>query len=89
MILQAENQTIRANVLLNRKREKVNRKYTQTVERKHQLSTGYLEGALEEVCIFFFPDKCLIYWILYVPLLLIRMIGSNFLFIELALVFNL
>ncbi|XWS37284.1 hypothetical protein CRYUN_Cryun19dG0030000 [Craigia yunnanensis] len=44
----AENQTIRANVLLNRKREKVNRKYTQTVERKHQLSTGYLEGALEE-----------------------------------------
>lgn len=44
----AENQTIRANVLLNRKREKVNRKYTQTVERKRQLSTGYLEGALDE-----------------------------------------
>ncbi|XWS51210.1 hypothetical protein CRYUN_Cryun12cG0157300 [Craigia yunnanensis] len=44
----AENQSIRANVLLNRKREKVNRKYTQTVERKHQLSTGFLEGALEE-----------------------------------------
>ncbi|XVF54420.1 hypothetical protein PTKIN_Ptkin05aG0178800 [Pterospermum kingtungense] len=44
----AENQTIRANVLLNRKREKVNRKYTQPVERKHQLSTGYLEGALDE-----------------------------------------
>ncbi|XVF11814.1 hypothetical protein REPUB_Repub08aG0059900 [Reevesia pubescens] len=44
----AENQTIRANVLLNRKREKVNRKYPQTVERKRQLSTGYLEGALDE-----------------------------------------
>lgn len=43
----AENQTIRANVLLNRKREKVNRKYTPTVE-KRQLSTGYLEGALDE-----------------------------------------
>ncbi|XVE54710.1 hypothetical protein DITRI_Ditri03aG0103600 [Diplodiscus trichospermus] len=44
----AESQTIRANVLLNRKREKVNRKYTQTIERKRQLSTGYLEGALDE-----------------------------------------
>ncbi|XWS60456.1 hypothetical protein CRYUN_Cryun07bG0037800 [Craigia yunnanensis] len=44
----AENQTIRNNVLLNRKREKVNRKYTQTVERKRHLSTGYLEGALAE-----------------------------------------
>ncbi|XP_044485830.1 protein LEO1 homolog isoform X2 [Mangifera indica] len=44
----AESQTIRANVLLNRKREKINRKYTQTVDRKRQLSTGYLEDALEE-----------------------------------------
>ncbi|XVF49981.1 hypothetical protein PTKIN_Ptkin04bG0059500 [Pterospermum kingtungense] len=44
----AENQTIRANVQLNRKREKVNRKYTQTIERKHQLSTTYLEDALNE-----------------------------------------
>ncbi|GLT25215.1 hypothetical protein SLA2020_003590 [Shorea laevis] len=43
----AESQTIRANVLLNRKREKVNRKYTQTAVRR-QLSTGYLEGALDE-----------------------------------------
>ncbi|XVF08947.1 hypothetical protein REPUB_Repub07fG0048600 [Reevesia pubescens] len=44
----AESQTIRANVLLNRKREKVNRKYAPNVERKRQLSTGYLEGALDE-----------------------------------------
>ncbi|OMO51213.1 Leo1-like protein [Corchorus capsularis] len=45
----AENQTIRANTLLNRKREKVNRKYTQNSDRKRpQLSTGYLEGALDE-----------------------------------------
>ncbi|KAL5749044.1 hypothetical protein ACOSQ2_026341 [Xanthoceras sorbifolium] len=44
----AESQNIRANVLLNRKREKVNRKYTQTVDRRRQLSTGYLEDALEE-----------------------------------------
>ncbi|KAH9778096.1 protein LEO1-like [Citrus sinensis] len=44
----AESQNIRANVLLNRKREKINRKYTQTVERRRQLSTGYLEDALEE-----------------------------------------
>ncbi|KAF2311225.1 hypothetical protein GH714_021038 [Hevea brasiliensis] len=44
----AESQTIRANVLLNRKREKVSRKYTQTVERRRQLSPGFLEGALDE-----------------------------------------
>ncbi|CAK7322803.1 unnamed protein product [Dovyalis caffra] len=44
----AESQTIRANVLLNRKREKVNRKYTPTVERRRQLSPGFLEGALDE-----------------------------------------
>ncbi|XP_065878560.1 protein LEO1 homolog [Euphorbia lathyris] len=44
----AESQTIRANVLLNRKREKVSRKYTQTVDRRRQLSPGFLEGALDE-----------------------------------------
>ncbi|OWM90378.1 hypothetical protein CDL15_Pgr014680 [Punica granatum] len=44
----AANQTIRANVLLNRKREKVNRKYTPAVERRRQLSPGFLEDALEE-----------------------------------------
>uniref|UniRef100_A0A2P2LPC3 RNA polymerase-associated protein LEO1 n=1 Tax=Rhizophora mucronata TaxID=61149 RepID=A0A2P2LPC3_RHIMU len=44
----AESQTIRANVLLNRKREKVSRKYTQPVERRHQLSPGFLEDALDE-----------------------------------------
>ncbi|WCJ35853.1 leo1-like family protein [Euphorbia peplus] len=44
----AESQTIRANVLLNRKREKVSRKYTQTVDRRRQLSPGFLEDALEE-----------------------------------------
>ncbi|CAN1312265.1 Protein LEO1 homolog, partial [Linum perenne] len=46
----AESQTIRANVLLNRKREKVSRKYT-PVERKRQLSPGFLEEALDEVSI--------------------------------------
>ncbi|KAK0605216.1 hypothetical protein LWI29_024255 [Acer saccharum] len=45
----AESQNIRANVLLNRKRETVNQKYTQTVDRRRQLSTGYLEDALEEI----------------------------------------
>ncbi|XP_027125687.2 protein LEO1 homolog [Coffea arabica] len=44
----AESQTIRANELLNRKKEKVNRKYTQTVRRERQLSPGFLEDALEE-----------------------------------------
>ncbi|KAK3028040.1 hypothetical protein RJ639_038761 [Escallonia herrerae] len=44
----AESQTIRANELLSRKKEKVNRKYTQTVRREHQLSPGFLEDALDE-----------------------------------------
>lgn len=47
--LQAESQSIRANVLLNRKREKVNRKYPPTVDRRRQLSPGFLEDALDEV----------------------------------------
>lgn len=49
LIFQAANQSIRANLLLNRKREKVNKKYTPTVERKRQLSPGFLEDALDEV----------------------------------------
>ncbi|XP_050259419.1 protein LEO1 homolog isoform X2 [Quercus robur] len=44
----AESQNIRANVLLNRKREKVNRKYTPNVDRRRQLSPGFLEDALDE-----------------------------------------
>ncbi|XP_057951709.1 protein LEO1 homolog [Malania oleifera] len=44
----ALSQTIRANELLSRKREKVNRKYTQTVDRGRQLSPGFLEEALDE-----------------------------------------
>ncbi|KAK4568065.1 hypothetical protein RGQ29_003716 [Quercus rubra] len=44
----AESQNIRANVLLNRKREKVSRKYTPTVDRRRQLSPGFLEDALDE-----------------------------------------
>ncbi|KAF5477130.1 hypothetical protein F2P56_003802 [Juglans regia] len=44
----AESQTIRANVLLNRKREKVSRKYTPTHDRRRQLSPGFLEDALDE-----------------------------------------
>ncbi|CAH1428291.1 unnamed protein product [Lactuca virosa] len=44
----AESQSIRANELLSRKKEKVNRKYTPTVRRERQLSPGFLEDALEE-----------------------------------------
>nr|XP_043607147.1 protein LEO1 homolog isoform X2 [Erigeron canadensis] len=44
----AESQTIRANELLSKKKEKVNRKYTQTVRRERQLSPGFLEDALDE-----------------------------------------
>lgn len=44
----AESQTIRANELLSRKKEKVNRKYTTTVRRERQLSPGFLEDALDE-----------------------------------------
>ncbi|XP_059643295.1 protein LEO1 homolog isoform X2 [Cornus florida] len=44
----AESQNIRATELLNRKKEKVSRKYTQTVRRERQLSPGFLEDALEE-----------------------------------------
>lgn len=44
----AESQNIRANVLLNRKREKVSRKYTPAVDRRRQLSPGFLEDALDE-----------------------------------------
>lgn len=50
MRLQAESQNIRANVLLNRKKEKVNRKYAPPVDRRRQLSPGFLEDALDEVC---------------------------------------
>lgn len=44
----AESQTIRANLLLSRKREKVSRKYAPTVDRRRQLSPGFLEDALDE-----------------------------------------
>ncbi|GAB2270091.1 hypothetical protein Dimus_005004 [Dionaea muscipula] len=44
----AEGQTIRANVLLNRKRERVSRKYSKPADRGRQLSPGFLEDALEE-----------------------------------------
>ncbi|WOL05153.1 hypothetical protein Cni_G13879 [Canna indica] len=43
-----EGQTIRANELLHKKREKVNRKYSQPVHRGRQLSPGFLEDALDE-----------------------------------------
>ncbi|CAL5201820.1 unnamed protein product [Lathyrus oleraceus] len=43
----AESQNIRASVLLSRKREKVNKKYTPT-DRRRQLSPGFLEDALDE-----------------------------------------
>ncbi|KNA10585.1 hypothetical protein SOVF_142980 [Spinacia oleracea] len=44
----AESQTIKANSLLSRKRERVNRKYAKPLERGRQLSPGFLEDALEE-----------------------------------------
>ncbi|PIN03742.1 hypothetical protein CDL12_23727 [Handroanthus impetiginosus] len=44
----AVNQSIKANELLSRKKEKVNRKYTQPIRRERQLSPGFLEDALEE-----------------------------------------
>ncbi|TQE01594.1 hypothetical protein C1H46_012824 [Malus baccata] len=44
----AESQNIRANLLLNRKKEKVSRKYTTTGGRRRQLSPGFLEDALDE-----------------------------------------
>jgi len=55
MTLQAESQTIRANLLLSRKRERVNRKYSKPVERGRQLSPGFLEEALEEVICHSYP----------------------------------
>lgn len=59
-IFQVEGQTIRANELLHRKREKVNRKYTQTFRRERQLSPGFLEDGPEEVCFAFLFSICLI-----------------------------
>ncbi|MCD7449031.1 hypothetical protein HAX54_048468, partial [Datura stramonium] len=44
----AESQTIRASVLLNRKKEKVSRKYMPTLRRERQLSPGFLEDVPEE-----------------------------------------
>ncbi|KAL3374866.1 hypothetical protein AABB24_006385 [Solanum stoloniferum] len=44
----AESQTIRAGVLLNRKKEKVSRKYMPTLRRERQLSPGFLEDGPEE-----------------------------------------
>lgn len=44
----AESQMIRASVSLNRKKEKVSRKYTPSVRRERQLSPGFLEDGPEE-----------------------------------------
>jgi len=44
----AEGQSIRAHSVLQRKREKVNRKYTQPSRQRRQLSPGFLEDALDE-----------------------------------------
>ncbi|KAG2631237.1 hypothetical protein PVAP13_2NG007791 [Panicum virgatum] len=41
-------QNIRAHSILQRKREKVNRKYTQPTRPRRQLSPGFLEDALDE-----------------------------------------
>ncbi|RCV09142.1 hypothetical protein SETIT_2G002800v2 [Setaria italica] len=44
----ALGQNIRAHSILQRKREKVNRKYTQPARPRRQLSPGFLEDALDE-----------------------------------------
>ncbi|XP_062187088.1 protein LEO1 homolog [Phragmites australis] len=44
----AEGQNIRAHSILQRKREKVSRKYTQPARPRRQLSPGFLEDALDE-----------------------------------------
>ncbi|PIA63062.1 hypothetical protein AQUCO_00200829v1 [Aquilegia coerulea] len=46
----ALGQTIRANEILNRKRERVSRKYSHNIDRGRQLSPGFLDDALDEVC---------------------------------------
>lgn len=43
-----QGQNIRAHSILQRKREKVNRKYTQPPRPRRQLSPGFLEDALDE-----------------------------------------
>ncbi|XP_008651943.1 protein LEO1 homolog isoform X1 [Zea mays] len=43
-----QGQNIRAHSILQRKREKVNRKYTQPARPRRQLSPGFLEDALDE-----------------------------------------
>lgn len=48
-ILKAESQNLKASTKLSQAREKIKRKYPLPVERR-QLSTGYLEDALDEVC---------------------------------------
>jgi hypothetical protein len=49
LTMQLEGQNIRAHSILQRKREKVNRKYTQPARPRRQLSPGFLEDALDEV----------------------------------------
>ncbi|PIA63060.1 hypothetical protein AQUCO_00200829v1 [Aquilegia coerulea] len=44
----ALGQTIRANEILNRKRERVSRKYSHNIDRGRQLSPGFLDDALDE-----------------------------------------
>ena len=68
--MQNQGQTIRAHSILQRKREKVNRKYTQPARPRRQLSPGFLEDALDEVGIlllscFFWQLDCHViisYW---------------------------
>jgi hypothetical protein len=69
-IMQNQGQTIRAHSILQRKREKVSRKYTQPARPRRQLSPGFLEDALDEVGIlllscFFWQLDCHViisYW---------------------------
>ena len=49
VIVQSLGQNIRAHSILQRKRENVNRKYTQPARPRRQLSPGFLEDALDEV----------------------------------------
>jgi hypothetical protein len=53
LTMQLEGQNIRAHSILQRKREKVSRKYTQPPRLGRQLSLGFLEDVLDEVHSYF------------------------------------
>lgn len=62
---QMESQNLKASTKLSQAREKIKRKYPLPVARR-QLSTGYLEDALEEVCFYclchFLKQRLIVWW---------------------------